>query len=74
MTGCHDVTAWEEFDVGYINNKWDEKVISIRSAEDLLEVWKETKAQGDKMHLWGDGLKTGQREEQTQTTTTTTKR
>ena len=61
-----DVIAWEEFDVGYINNKRDEKVISIRSAEDLQEVWKEIKAQGDKMQLWCDGLKTGQpREEQT---------
>ena len=51
-----------EFDVGY---KRGEKVISIRSAEDLIEVWKEIKAQGDKMQLWCDGLKTGQREEQT---------
>ena len=62
---CDDVIAWGEFDVGYINNKWGEKVISIRSAEDLLEVWKEIKAQGNKVQLWCDGLKTGQREEQT---------
>ena len=61
---CDDVIAWEEFDVGYINNKRGEKVISIRSAEDLLEVWKEIKAQGDRVQLWCDGLKTGQREEQ----------
>ena len=60
---CDDVIVWEEFDVGYINN---EKAISIRTADDLQEVWKEIKAQDDKMQLWCDGLKTGQpREEQT---------
>ena len=59
---CDNVIAWEEFDVGYIN-KWGEKVISIRSAEDLLEVWNEIKVQGDRVQLWCDGLKSGQREE-----------
>ena len=62
---CDDVIAWGEFDVGYIINKLGEKVICIRSAEDLLEVWKEIKAQGDKMQLWCEGLKTSQLEEQT---------
>ncbi len=57
---CDDVIAWEEFDVGYIHCKRGEKVVSIRSAEDLMEVWKESKAQGDKMQLWCDGLKSGQ--------------
>ena len=33
---CDGVIDWEEFDVGYINtNKRGEKVVSIRSAEDL---------------------------------------
>ena len=62
---CNDVIAWEEFDIGYINSKWGEKVVSIRSTEDLQEVWKEIRRQGDKMQLWCDGLKTGQHEEQT---------
>ena len=62
---CDDVIAWEEFDVGYINSKRGEKVVSIRSAEDLLEVWKEIRAQGDKMQLWCDGLKSAQCQEQT---------
>ena len=59
-----DIIEWEEFDVGYINGKRGEKVISIRSREDLAEVWKEVKSEGDKMQLWCDGLKIGQREEQ----------
>ena len=62
---CNDVIAWEEFDIGYVNSKRGEKVVSIRSAEDLQEVWKEIRRQGDKMQLWCDGLKTGQHEEQT---------
>ena len=53
---CDDVIDWEEFDVGYINSKQGEKVISIRSKEDLAEVWKEIRIQGDKMQIWCDGL------------------
>ena len=53
----NDVIDWEEFDVGYINSKRTEKVISVRSKEDLAEMWKEVRAHGDKVQLWCDGLK-----------------
>lgn len=57
----NDIIDWEEFDVGYINinRKQGEKVISIRSKADIAEVWKEIRAQGDKMQLWCDGLEVG---------------
>ena len=48
---CDDVITWEEFDVGYINSKQSEKVVSIRNIEDLLEVCNENRAQGDKVQL-----------------------
>lgn len=51
-----DIIEWEEFDVGYINKKQSEKVISIRSKADIAEVWKEVRIQGDKLLLWCDGL------------------
>ena len=38
-----------------------EKVISIRSTEDLLELWKDIRSQGDKIHLWCDGLKSNEK-------------
>lgn len=50
-----DVIA--EFDVGYVTSTRGEKVISIRSTEDLLELWKDVKSHGDKIQLWCDGLK-----------------
>ena len=39
---------------------------SIRSAENLPEIWKDVKVQGVKMQLWCDEFKTGQCEEQIQ--------
>ena len=53
----NDVIDWEDFDVGYVSSKRGEKIISIRSLEDLAEVWKEIRAQGDAIQLWCDGLK-----------------
>ena len=38
-----DVIEWEEFDVGYINGKRGEKVISIKSQKNVAEVWKKIK-------------------------------
>ena len=53
-----DVVDWEEFDVGYTDSsKRGDKVISIRSIEDLTEVWREIKAHADMIQLWCDGLK-----------------
>lgn len=54
---CDDVIHWEEFDVGHVGNKQNEKVIAIRNKEDLTEVWEATRKHGDKMLLWCDGLK-----------------
>ena len=52
-----DVVDWEEFDVGYTNSKRGDKVISIRSVEDLAEVWREIRMHADTIQLWCDGLK-----------------
>ena len=58
-----DIVDWEEFDVGYTDSsKRGDKVISIRSIEDLTEVWREIKAHADMIQLWCDGLKLKQTE------------
>lgn len=55
---CDDLIDKEEFDVGYIPHKEGERVINIRSKEDIAEVWKEIAKYGDiKTRLWCDGLK-----------------
>lgn len=44
----------KDFDIGYQHNN---SVVSIRSADDLLEVWSNIR-QGKNVTLWCDGLKT----------------
>ena len=52
-----DIINWEKFDVGYISlSNRSEKVITIRTKEDLTEVWKDIIKQGDRVQLWCDGL------------------
>lgn len=52
-----DVIACNEFDIGYVTSTRGDKVISMRSPDDLRELWKDIRSQGDKILLWCDGIK-----------------
>ena len=60
---CEDVIDWEEFDVGYTCGS--DKVIHIRSKEDLKEVWRDFLKKGEKMKLWCDGLRVSRKRSRT---------
>ena len=38
-------------------NKWGDNVISIKTVEDLTEVWREIRIHADMIHVWCGGLK-----------------
>ena len=50
-----DIVNCDDFDVGYISGI-NANVVTIRSREDLTEVWREV-YKGSKIMLWCDGLK-----------------
>ena len=60
---CEDVIDWEEFDIGYTCGS--DKVIHIRSKEDLKEFWKDFLKKGEKMKLWCDGLRVSRKRSRT---------
>lgn len=61
---CEDIIDWEEFDIGYMPSS--DKVIYIRSKEDLVEVYKDVLKGGDKVKLWCDGLRASRKRSRTE--------
>ena len=51
-----DVKDCDYFDVGYIQRPGD-RVIMIRTEEDLADVWREMRTPNSKIQLWCDGLR-----------------
>ena len=51
----NDVNDWEDFDVGYVQGTGD-RVVTIRSKEDLADIWRELCTPNSKIQLWCDGL------------------
>ena len=51
-----DVKDCDDFDVGYVQGPGD-RVVTIRTEEDLADVWREMRTTNCKIQLWCDGLK-----------------
>ena len=48
----NDVNDWEDFDVGYVQGTGD-RVITIRSKEDLADIWRELCTPNSKIRVMG---------------------
>ena len=53
-----DVKDCDDFDVGYVQGPGD-RVVTIRTEEDLADVWREMRTPNSKIQLWCDGLRSG---------------
>ena len=51
-----DILECDEFDVGYVLGPGD-RVVTIRTEEDLADVWREMRTPNSKIQLWCDGLR-----------------